>query len=96
MDCFDIYCRGSIIHSDITSLNIVLDGAFNARLIDFGLAREMKYGYDYTKITTLYPATFGYHKNEDLFVIAKKDDYRCFGIGKFDIQATLGKELQSK
>ncbi|XP_053375944.1 uncharacterized protein LOC128547373 [Mercenaria mercenaria] len=32
--------RDVIIHKNITSSNVVLDDAFNARLIDFGLARE--------------------------------------------------------
>ncbi|XP_053375346.1 uncharacterized protein LOC128547259 [Mercenaria mercenaria] len=32
--------RDVILHKDISSKNVVLDDAFNARLIDFGLARE--------------------------------------------------------
>ncbi|XP_060554326.1 uncharacterized protein LOC132715353 [Ruditapes philippinarum] len=32
--------RAAILHKDIASKNIVLDDVFNARLIDFGLARE--------------------------------------------------------
>ncbi|XP_060604637.1 uncharacterized protein LOC132757385 [Ruditapes philippinarum] len=32
--------RGSILHKDIASSNVVLDKNLNARLIDFGLARE--------------------------------------------------------
>ncbi|XP_060585237.1 uncharacterized protein LOC132741158 [Ruditapes philippinarum] len=32
--------RGSILHKDVASSNVVLDKNLNARLIDFGLARE--------------------------------------------------------
>ncbi|XP_053391204.1 uncharacterized protein LOC128554016 isoform X2 [Mercenaria mercenaria] len=36
----DLTNRDIVLHKDISSKNVVLDDAYNARLIDFGLARE--------------------------------------------------------
>lgn len=38
------HCRGKILHLDIKSANIVLDDNWNARLIDFGLSRDIGQG----------------------------------------------------
>lgn len=70
-------------------MNIVLDEDFNARLIDFGLAREMKEGHDHTKTTSKYVFTPGYGKETQQDILAKHDDYRYFGVGKFNIQVNV-------
>ncbi|XP_052240224.1 uncharacterized protein LOC127850872 isoform X2 [Dreissena polymorpha] len=44
--------RRRILHQDIKSKNIVLDQHFNARLIDFGMARELKENETSFKTTT--------------------------------------------
>ncbi|XP_053389428.1 uncharacterized protein LOC128552417, partial [Mercenaria mercenaria] len=73
--------RGLILHMDIKSLNIVLDKYLNARLIDFGLAREMEHGHDHLETTSIqYPSTSGYGKETQQQILAKHDDYRCFGV----------------
>ncbi|XP_053390324.1 uncharacterized protein LOC123534596 [Mercenaria mercenaria] len=73
--------RGLILHMDIKSLNIVLDQNLNARIIDFGLAREMKHGHDHTSTTSLhYYATPGYDKLTQQQILGKHDDYRYFGV----------------
>jgi serine/threonine protein kinase len=76
-----------IFHRDVKSLNIVLDEFLNARLIDFGLAREMKFGNDKTK-TTRYYATLGYGKLTQQQIVERHDDYRYFGVGKCFIHFT--------
>ena len=67
-----LFRRNKVNHRDITSNNIVLDGNLNARLIDFGLAYEIKEGTSYSKTSMLPNQTAGY----------TGDDYKDFGIGK--------------
>ncbi len=41
MNIFILY-RASYVHGDISSKNIVLDGQYNMRLLNFGLSKEVK------------------------------------------------------
>ncbi|KAH0641607.1 hypothetical protein KY289_032581 [Solanum tuberosum] len=51
-------CWPRIIHRDIKSSNILLDGNFEARLSDFGLAKFLE--DEESDITTIVAGTFGY------------------------------------
>lgn len=51
-------CSPRIIHRDIKSSNILLDGNFDARVSDFGLAKLLK--DEESHITTIVAGTFGY------------------------------------
>ncbi|XP_052237970.1 uncharacterized protein LOC127849290 [Dreissena polymorpha] len=66
--------RGTILHLDIKSKSIVLDTHFNARLIDFDFARELREGEDCLEVESFpaYQLTF-----------TKQIDYRSFGSGKY-------------
>ncbi|XP_060579698.1 uncharacterized protein LOC132736561, partial [Ruditapes philippinarum] len=76
--------RGIVLHMDITSSNIVLDEHFNARLIDFGLAREMNEYQTKVTLTQSKPhGTPGYTRSKTS--TSKKyltvyDDYYNFGV----------------
>ena len=69
---------------DIKTPNIVLDTNYNARLIDFGLAREMSKS-DETQMETSHPlmGTKGYfptgNSKTNLSVV---HDYHNFGVGE--------------
>ncbi|KAE8693563.1 putative L-type lectin-domain containing receptor kinase S.7 [Hibiscus syriacus] len=51
-------CEQQVIHRDIKTSNILLDGNFNPRLGDFGLARLMD--HDKSPVSTLTAGTMGY------------------------------------
>ncbi|XP_022717879.1 probable L-type lectin-domain containing receptor kinase S.7 [Durio zibethinus] len=51
-------CEQQVIHRDIKTSNIMLDGSFNPRLGDFGLARLMD--HDKSPVSTLTAGTMGY------------------------------------
>ncbi|KAH3885171.1 hypothetical protein DPMN_009162 [Dreissena polymorpha] len=67
---------------DIKSNNIVLDAEFNARLIDFGLARELKEGDESLLMTVTTVGTPGYYPTVQHNLLTKQHDYHNFGVGK--------------
>jgi len=69
---------------DIKTLNIVLDEKYNARLIDFGLAREMSQPHE-NKMETGHPVlgTAGYYQTQEFKYLKLAHDYYNFGVGKF-------------
>ncbi|WAR01904.1 Y1677-like protein, partial [Mya arenaria] len=70
-----------VLHMDIKSLNIVLDLNNNARLIDFGLAREMKEP-NAKLLMTASPVdgTVGYFPTTTFQGLTKFHDYHNFGV----------------
>lgn len=67
---------------DLASKNVVLDENWNARLIDFGLAREINEGSEFTYNTTSkMHGTPGYKQTDNLDTLTKADDWYNFGIG---------------
>ncbi|KAH3786536.1 hypothetical protein DPMN_164643 [Dreissena polymorpha] len=71
--------RGTILHMDIKSKNIVLDSQLNARLIDFGLSRELKEGACSETMTTVY-GTKGYFPTVQHKTLTQQHDCHNFGI----------------
>ncbi|PIN08110.1 Serine/threonine protein kinase [Handroanthus impetiginosus] len=73
-------CEQQVIHRDIKTSNIMLDGSYNARLGDFGLARLMD--HDKSPVSTLTAGTMGYLAPEYLQYgkATEKTDVFSYGI----------------
>ncbi|KAL6553366.1 putative L-type lectin-domain containing receptor kinase S.7 [Orobanche gracilis] len=73
-------CEQQVIHRDIKTSNIMLDGSYNARICDFGLARLMD--HDKSPISTLTAGTMGYLAPEYLQYgkATEKTDVFSYGV----------------
>ncbi|XP_043693585.1 probable L-type lectin-domain containing receptor kinase S.7 [Telopea speciosissima] len=73
-------CEQQVIHRDIKTSNILLDGNFNPRLGDFGLARLME--HDKSPVSSLTAGTMGYLAPEYLQYgkATEKTDVFSFGV----------------
>uniref|UniRef100_A0A6N2NCV6 non-specific serine/threonine protein kinase n=1 Tax=Salix viminalis TaxID=40686 RepID=A0A6N2NCV6_SALVM len=82
-------CEQKVIHRDIKTSNIMLDGNFNARLGDFGLARLME--HDKSPVSTLTAGTMGYLAPEYLHCGKATEKTDVFSYGVVILELTCGK-----
>ncbi|KAF5823985.1 putative protein kinase RLK-Pelle-LRR-I-1 family [Helianthus annuus] len=79
--------RKEVVHRDIKSANILLDGNFEAKIGDFGLSTFLSVSKDYTRYSTTIAGTPGYmdpQYGKD-GKLKKESDVYSFGVVMFEI-----------
>ncbi|XP_042506347.1 L-type lectin-domain containing receptor kinase VIII.1-like [Macadamia integrifolia] len=82
-------CENQVIHRDIKTSNIMLDEAFNAKLGDFGLARQME--HDKTPDATVTAGTMGYLAPEYLLTGRATEKTDVFSFGAVVLEVASGR-----
>ncbi|KAL8484099.1 hypothetical protein ACS0TY_026698 [Phlomoides rotata] len=82
-------CENQVIHRDIKSSNIMLDEGFNARVGDFGLARQME--HDKSPDATVAAGTMGYLAPEYLLTGRATDKTDVFSYGAVVLEVASGR-----
>ncbi|KAH6805954.1 Concanavalin A-like lectin protein kinase family protein [Perilla frutescens var. frutescens] len=82
-------CENQVIHRDIKTSNIMLDEGFNARLGDFGLARQIE--HDKSPDATVAAGTMGYLAPEYLLTGRATDKTDVFSFGAVVLEVASGR-----
>lgn len=82
-------CENQVIHRDIKSSNIMLDEGFNARLGDFGLARQIE--HDKSPDATVAAGTMGYLAPEYLLTGRASEKTDVFSYGAVVLEVASGR-----
>ncbi|XP_050370142.1 probable L-type lectin-domain containing receptor kinase S.7 [Argentina anserina] len=82
-------CEQQVIHRDIKTGNVLLDGNFNAKLGDFGLAKLMD--HDKSPVSTLTAGTMGYLAPEYLQYGKATEKTDAFSYGVVILELACGR-----
>ncbi|XP_042477094.1 L-type lectin-domain containing receptor kinase VIII.1-like [Macadamia integrifolia] len=82
-------CENQVIHRDIKTSNIMLDEAFNGKLGDFGLARQVE--HDKSPDATVTAGTMGYLAPEYLLTGRATEKTDVFSFGAVVLEVASGR-----
>ncbi|XP_016471312.2 L-type lectin-domain containing receptor kinase VIII.1-like [Nicotiana tabacum] len=82
-------CENQVIHRDIKTSNIMLDEGFNARLGDFGLAKQIE--HDKSPDATVAAGTMGYLAPEYLLTGRASEKTDVFSYGAVVLEVASGR-----
>ncbi|KAH7867282.1 hypothetical protein Vadar_031298 [Vaccinium darrowii] len=82
-------CENQVIHRDIKTSNIMLDEGFNAKLGDFGLARQIE--HDKSPDATVAAGTMGYLAPEYLLTGRATEKTDVFSFGAVVLEVASGR-----
>ncbi|KAL6987419.1 L-type lectin-domain containing receptor kinase VIII.1 [Sarracenia purpurea var. burkii] len=82
-------CENQVIHRDVKTSNIMLDEGFNAKLSDFGLARQIE--HDKSPDATVAAGTMGYLAPEYLLTGRATEKTDVFSYGAVVLEVASGR-----